>query len=111
MQIRRADTGIVYIALRAEEVAAVRDDLGQIAASKISNAGDKMHSLLESASTECCPEPSYGSYLAHKKRGEDACEASKAKKREYDRKRYARDPHKGRAPQRAYEARKRAATA
>lgn len=57
-----------------------------------------------------CPErkcPSYRGYLAHKKRGEDACEGSKAAKRVYDRARYAKDPVKARAPQRAYEARNR----
>ncbi|KPI31430.1 hypothetical protein OV320_2646 [Actinobacteria bacterium OV320] len=63
-------------------------------------------SLLEQA---CCPAPSYGTYLAHKRRGEDACEASKAMKREYDRERYAKNPRRARAPQRAYEARLRAA--
>lgn len=56
-----------------------------------------------------CREPSYGGYLAHKKRGEDACTGCKAKKREYDRERYAKNPRKARAPQRAYEARQRAA--
>jgi hypothetical protein len=51
----------------------------------------------------------YGGYLAHKKRGEDACEPCKAAKRAYDRERYAKNPRKARAPQRAYEARQRAA--
>lgn len=66
---------------------------------------------LEPVMTDCCSNPSYGTYLAHKKRGEDACEASKAKKREYDQQRYAKDPRRARAPQRAYEARQRAAKA
>lgn len=55
-----------------------------------------------------CPErkcPSYRGYLAHKKRGEDACEGSKEAKRAYDREQYAKNPTKARARQRAYEAR------
>jgi len=56
-----------------------------------------------------CPAPSYGGYLAHRKRGEEACDGCKAKKRAYDKERYARNPRKARAPQRAYEARQRAA--
>ena len=51
----------------------------------------------------------YGGYLAHKKRGEDACERCKDAKRAYDRERYAKNPRRARAPQRAYEARQRAA--
>lgn len=50
MQIdRTADT--VRVTLTAAEAAAVRDDLGQIWADKISNAGDQLHSLLESVTT------------------------------------------------------------
>jgi hypothetical protein len=60
-------------------------------------------------SQTACAEPSYGSYLAHKKRGEEACDGCKEAKRVYDRERYAKNPRKARAPQRAYEARKRAA--
>lgn len=56
-----------------------------------------------------CPAPSYASYVTHKKRGEDACEGCKAKKRAYNNDRYARNPQRARAPQRAYEARQRAA--
>lgn len=55
--------------------------------------------------------PSYGAYLAHIKRGEDACDGCKDAKRAYDRERYAKNPRKARAPQRAYEARQRAARA
>lgn len=58
-----------------------------------------------------CKSPSYGGYLAHKKRSENACKACKAAKREYDQERYARNPRRARAPQRAYEARQRAARA
>jgi hypothetical protein len=58
-----------------------------------------------------CKSPSYGGYLAHKKRGENACKACKAKKREYDNERYAKNPRRARAPQRAYEARQRAVRA
>lgn len=58
---------------------------------------------------KACRAPSYGGYLAHKKAGEEACAGCKAKKREYDRERYAKNPRKARAPQRAYEARQRAA--
>ncbi|MFI1787398.1 hypothetical protein ACH40D_02875 [Streptomyces olivaceoviridis] len=51
MEIRRtADT--VHVAMTVEEAAAVRDDLGQIWASKVSAAGDQMHSLLESVTED-----------------------------------------------------------
>ncbi|MFG2780787.1 hypothetical protein ACGFY7_23405 [Streptomyces prunicolor] len=43
---RHGDT--VHVTLTTEEAEAVRDDLGQIWASKISAAGDQLHSLLES---------------------------------------------------------------
>ena len=50
MRIRRAaDT--VIVTLTAEQAAAVRDDLGQIWADKVSAAGDQLHSLLESVTT------------------------------------------------------------
>ncbi|MFF8100217.1 hypothetical protein ACF07S_10635 [Streptomyces sp. NPDC016640] len=39
--------GIVTVKMTAQEAAAVRDDLGQIWASKVSQPGDKLHSLLE----------------------------------------------------------------
>jgi hypothetical protein len=55
MQIRRtADT--IHVTLTAEQAAAVRDDLGQIWASKISAAGDQLHSLLESVTTDAADE-------------------------------------------------------
>lgn len=48
MQIdRTADT--IRVTLTAEEAEAVRDDLGQIWAGKVSAAGDQLHSLLECA--------------------------------------------------------------
>ncbi|MGW5431862.1 hypothetical protein ACWET9_32385 [Streptomyces sp. NPDC004059] len=52
MQIRRTSTGTVHVVLAAEEAAAVRDDLGQIWASKVSAAGDQLHSLLESVTED-----------------------------------------------------------
>ena len=111
MQIRRTGKTI-HITLSFEEAEAVREDIGQIQASNISGAGSQLHSLLESATeSETCPEPSFGGYHSHLKRGETACDGCKAKKREYDRARYAKDPRRARAPQRAYEARKRAAAA
>jgi polyhydroxyalkanoate synthesis regulator phasin len=51
MQIDRTDD-TVRVTLTAEEAEAVRDDLGQIWASKVSAAGDKLHSLLESVTDE-----------------------------------------------------------
>lgn len=47
MEINRT-ANTVRVTLTAEEAEAVRDDLGQIWASKISTAGDRLHSLLES---------------------------------------------------------------
>lgn len=52
MEIRRTSTGTIHVAMTVEEAAAVRDDLGQIWASKISAAGDQMHSLLESVTED-----------------------------------------------------------
>jgi hypothetical protein len=52
MQIRRNSNGTIHVALTAEEAAAVRDDLGQIWASKVSAAGDQLHSLLESVTED-----------------------------------------------------------
>lgn len=52
MQINLTSTGAVHVALTAEEAAAVRGDLGQIWASKISTAGDQLHSLLESVTDD-----------------------------------------------------------
>lgn len=47
MQIARTDD-TVNVTLTTEETEAVRDDLGAIWASKVSAAGDRLHSLLES---------------------------------------------------------------
>lgn len=58
-----------------------------------------------SSPTTACLEPSYGNYLAHKKRGEEACDGCKEAKRAYDRELYAKNPAKARARQRAYEVR------
>jgi hypothetical protein len=55
MQIRR-DADTVTVTLTAEQAAAVRDDLGQIWASRISAAGDQLHSLLESVTTDAADE-------------------------------------------------------
>lgn len=52
MQITRTDNGNVRVTLTADEAEAVRDDLGQIWASKVSLAGDQLHSLLESVTEE-----------------------------------------------------------
>ena len=51
MQIDRTNN-TVRVTLTAEEAEAVRDDLGQIWASKVSAAGDQLHSLLESVTDE-----------------------------------------------------------
>ncbi|MFJ8538132.1 hypothetical protein [Streptomyces sp. NPDC093591] len=56
MHIDRTDD-TVRVTLTAEEAEAVRDDLGQIWASKISTAGDQLHSLLESVTTGGEDEP------------------------------------------------------
>jgi hypothetical protein len=48
MRITLANNESVQITLTAEEAEAVRDDLGGIWASKVSTAGDQLHSLLES---------------------------------------------------------------
>lgn len=48
----------VHVTLTAEEAEAVRDDLGQIRASKVSAGGDQLHSLLESVTgdeAQPCP--------------------------------------------------------
>jgi hypothetical protein len=39
--------GTVTVKMSAQEAAAVRDDLGQIWVSKVSQPSDKLHSLLE----------------------------------------------------------------
>jgi hypothetical protein len=44
-----ATDGTVTIKMSAQEAAAVRDDLGAIWANKVSQPGDKLHSLLEHA--------------------------------------------------------------
>lgn len=51
MQIDRT-SGTIHVTLTAEEAEAVRDDLGQIWASKISTGGDRLHSLLESVTDD-----------------------------------------------------------
>lgn len=51
MQIDRT-SNTIRVTLTAEEAEAIRDDLGQIWASKVSAAGDQLHSLLESVTTE-----------------------------------------------------------
>ncbi|MEU2316591.1 hypothetical protein ACFY7X_13600 [Streptomyces althioticus] len=48
MDITRTDNGTIQVTLTTEEAEAVRDDLGQIWASKVSAAGDQLHSLLAS---------------------------------------------------------------
>lgn len=51
MEINRTgDT--VRVTLTAEEAEGVRDDLGEIWADKVSAAGDQLHSLLESITSE-----------------------------------------------------------
>lgn len=59
MQIDHTSNSTIHITLTTEEAQAVRDDLGNIWASKISTAGDQLHSLLESATPEppCCSDP------------------------------------------------------
>jgi hypothetical protein len=52
VQINRTSNGTIHVALTTEEAAAVRDDLGQIWASKVSAAGDQLHSLLESVTED-----------------------------------------------------------
>jgi hypothetical protein len=52
MKIDRTSNGTIHVALTDEEAAAVRDDLGQIWASKVSAAGDQLHSLLESVTED-----------------------------------------------------------
>jgi hypothetical protein len=49
VDITRTDNGTIQVTLTTEEAEAVRDDLGQIWASKVSAAGDQLHSLLEDA--------------------------------------------------------------
>ncbi|MFI8351259.1 hypothetical protein [Streptomyces sp. NPDC085596] len=51
MQIDRSNN-TVRLTLTAEEAAAIRDDLGQIWADKVSTAGDQTHSLLESVTED-----------------------------------------------------------
>ena len=48
MEIVKLDNdGTVTVKMTAQEAAAVRDDLGAIWASKVSQPSDKLHSLLE----------------------------------------------------------------
>jgi len=111
MHVTQPSTGTIQITLTLEEAADVRDDIGQLWASQISTAGDQLHTLLVDVTEEGLEghAPSYANYLAHRKRGEDACDGCLEAKRVYDRERYAKNPRRARAPQRAYEARQRAA--
>lgn len=45
--VKLANDGTVTVQMTTQEAAQVRDDLGQIWANKISQSGDKLHSLLE----------------------------------------------------------------
>ncbi|MFD7978864.1 hypothetical protein [Streptomyces sp. NPDC059071] len=47
MRIAITETGAIEVTFSPAEAEAVRDDLGAIWANKISQAGDKLHSLLE----------------------------------------------------------------
>lgn len=47
--VRIENDGTVTVRMSAQDAAAVRDDLGQIWADKVSQSGDKLHSLLEVA--------------------------------------------------------------
>jgi hypothetical protein len=47
--VRIEHDGTVTVKMSAREASAVRDDLGQIWASKVSQPSDKLHSLLEVA--------------------------------------------------------------
>jgi hypothetical protein len=47
MRITITETGAIEVTFAPEEAEAVRDDLGAIWANKVSQAGDKLHSLLE----------------------------------------------------------------
>lgn len=44
--------GTVTVEMSSQEAAAVRDDLGEIWANKISQSGDQLHSLLEWATPQ-----------------------------------------------------------
>lgn len=44
--------GTVTVQMSAQDAAAVRDDLGAIWANKVSQPGDKLHSLLEHATSD-----------------------------------------------------------
>jgi len=52
MNIALTAYGIVQVTLTTEEAEAIRDDLGGIAATKVSTPGDKLHSLLETVTSD-----------------------------------------------------------
>lgn len=49
--------GTVVVEMSAEEAAQVRDDLGNIWTNEVSQAGDKLHSLLEWSTAKPDPGP------------------------------------------------------
>lgn len=51
MDITITSYGILWVTLTTEEAEAIRDDLGGIAATKVSTPGDKLHSLLETVTS------------------------------------------------------------
>lgn len=51
MNIALTETGAIEVTFEPEEAAAVRDDLGGIPFTKVSHAGDKLHSLLEAVTS------------------------------------------------------------
>lgn len=57
MNIALPANGIVQATFTAEEAAAIRDDLGGIPAVKVSHAGDRLHSLLETVADPDIVEP------------------------------------------------------
>ncbi|MFG2372592.1 hypothetical protein ACGFY9_14075 [Streptomyces sp. NPDC048504] len=59
MKINRTADAI-HVTLTAEEAEAVRDDLGQIRADKVSAGGDQLHSLLESVTVSDEEQPAAG---------------------------------------------------
>lgn len=57
MNIALPANGIVQATFTTEEAAAIRDDLGGIPAVKVSHAGDRLHSLLETVTDPDIVEP------------------------------------------------------
>lgn len=49
--VKISDDGTVTIELSTSEAAEVRDDLGSIPASRVTESGDRLHSLLECATS------------------------------------------------------------